>query len=161
MLSLRKSGMDTLSPDKLSLLLLSRKPIQPTLSPPECWWLEPRGISSPASEILEIVASLASTNPRNPCPRPELALLRTCKQTIMNCKYWVCRSITCSSQRQVHLLPDTLVRLVKVQQSPLGLRGPLLCCRVALIFCKYSSTIFFTAERVLIYGLSIIWRLSC
>ena len=27
---------------------------QPTLSPPECWWLERWGISSPASKILEI-----------------------------------------------------------------------------------------------------------
>ena len=70
-----------------------------TLSLPECWWLEPRGISSPAFKILEIVASLASTNPRDPCPCPELALFCTCKQTIINCKYWVCRSITCSSQR--------------------------------------------------------------
>ena len=48
-----------------------------TLSPPECWWLERRGISSPASKILEIAGS---TKPRDPCPHPELALYCTCKQ---------------------------------------------------------------------------------
>ena len=37
-------------------------------------WLERRGISLPAFKILEIVASLASTNSRDPSPRPELAL---------------------------------------------------------------------------------------
>ena len=51
-----------------------------TASPPECWWLERGGISSPASKMLEIVASMASNNPRNPCPHPELDLFCTCKQ---------------------------------------------------------------------------------
>ena len=35
-----------------------------------------------------------------------------------------------------------LIRLIEVQQSSLGLEGPLLCCRVALIFCEYSSFFF-------------------
>ena len=39
-------------------------------------------------------------------------------------------------QRQVHLLPRYS------HQSPLGLGGLLLCCRVAPIFCEYSSAIF-------------------
>ena len=58
-------------------------------------------------------------------------------------------------QRQVHLLPRYS------HQSPLGLGGLLLCCRVAPIFCEYSSAIFFRAEQVQISGLPIIWRLSC
>ena len=70
--------MDMSSPDKGSLLLLSRKPIQ--LNLPECWWLECGGISSTASKILEIVAFMASNNPRDPRPHPGLALFCTCKQ---------------------------------------------------------------------------------
>ena len=33
---------------------------------------------------------------------------------------------------------------LQVHQSPLGLRGLLLCCRVAPIFCEYSSTILYS-----------------
>ena len=84
--------------DKLSLLFLTRSPTENSfrLSAGGC---NAEVFFSPASKILEIVASLAST-----CPRPELAIFCTCKQTIINCKYWVFRSLTCSAQRQVHLL---------------------------------------------------------
>ena len=52
--------------------------------------------------ILEILVSLVSAIPKDPRLRPGLALFCTCKQTIINCKCWVCPSITCS----VHLLPQ-------------------------------------------------------
>ena len=37
--------------------------------------------------------------------------------------------MTCSAHRQVHIFPQysTLIRLVEVQESPLGFGGPLLC----------------------------------
>ena len=54
-------------------------PSNGTLSLPECWWLQRRGISWPASKILDIVASLASTNTRHPSFRLELALFCICK----------------------------------------------------------------------------------
>ena len=37
-------GLDILSPDKLSLLFLTRSPYNWKLFPPECWWLQRRGI---------------------------------------------------------------------------------------------------------------------
>ena len=51
-----------------------------TLSPPECWRVARRGNSWSASKILEIVAYMASTNPRGPRPHPELARFCPCKQ---------------------------------------------------------------------------------
>ena len=54
-----------------------------------------------------------------------------------------------------------IIRLIKVQQSLLGLEGPLLCCRLAPILCDYSSQVlFFTAERVPIFDLPNNWWLS-
>ena len=70
------------------------------------WKVERRGISSPASTVSKIVASFASTNPKDPFPRPELTLFCTCKQTTTNGKYWVCQSLTYSAQRQAHHLPQ-------------------------------------------------------
>ena len=70
----------------------------------ECLWPARRGISSPVSTVLGTGAFFASTSPEDPRTLPELALFCTCKQTIINCKYWVFRSLTCSAQRQVHLL---------------------------------------------------------
>ena len=51
--------------------------------------------------------------------------------------------------------------LSKSTRLLLGLEGCSCAAdRVAPIFCEYSGTIF-TAERVLIFGLLIIWQLSC
>ena len=77
--------MLTLSPDKLSLLLLRRKPIQ--LSLLECLWPARRGISSPVSTVLGTGAFFASTSLEDPRTLPELALFCTCKQIIIDCKY--------------------------------------------------------------------------
>ena len=158
MLSLRKSGMDTLSPDKLSLLLLSRKPIQPTLSPPECWWLEPRGISSPASKILEIAASMAFTKLRDPRSHPELALFCTCKQLwIANTEFVhnLLSSASSSSSSSIHSSNSS-----KSNSRLSGLEGRS-CAAEWLRFFVSTRVLFFTAERVPISGLPIIWRLSC
>ena len=76
MLSLRKSGMDTLSPDKLSLILQNRKPNQHSLRLSAGGWNAEVFPRQPPKSW-----KLASTNPRVPCPRPELALFCTCKQT--------------------------------------------------------------------------------
>ena len=53
-----------------------------TLSPPECWRVARRGNSWSASKILEIVAYMASTNPRGPRPHPELARFCPCKPEV-------------------------------------------------------------------------------
>ena len=81
--------------DKLSLLLSSLLFVEQEANPTEHplrlsaggWNVERRGISLPASTVLEVVASFASTNPKYPCPRPELTLFCTCKQTTTNSKY--------------------------------------------------------------------------
>ena len=72
----------------------------------ECLWPARRGISSPVSTVLGTGAFFASTSLEDPRTLPELALFCTCKQTIINCKYWVSQSITCWAQRRVHPTPQ-------------------------------------------------------
>ena len=63
MLSLRKNCMDW-TPSHLTSwasLFLTISSSNGKLFLPECWWLQPRGISSPASKILAIVDSLPSS----------------------------------------------------------------------------------------------------
>ena len=143
MLSLRKSCMETLSPDKLSLLLFSRKSIQlKTLS--ACVLMaETHKYFLTSLQVLGIVVFLASSNPRDPGPPQELALFCTCKQTIINSKYWVCQSMIWFC----HWVVGT--KKVKV--------GPKKAVQRLQIF----AISFFTVEWVPISGLPIIWRFSC
>ena len=115
---------------------LTRSPSNWKLFPPECWWLQRRGIFLASLQNLGNCGLLGLHLPSSRAG---------CKQTIMNCKYWVFRSLTCSAQFIFFI--KNLFSLIEVQQSPLWLEGPLFCCRLAPIFCDYSSTIF-TAERV-------------
>ena len=74
---------------------LTRSPSNSKLFPPECWWLQRRGIFLASLQNLGNCGLLGLHLPSSRAG---------CKQTIINCKYWVFRSLTCSAQRQVHLL---------------------------------------------------------
>ena len=99
MLSLRKSYTEMPSPDKGSLLLLSRKPIQlNSLSA----WMRRYFLASLQNLGNCGLHGLHQSKGSSPPSRTGSFLFL---QTIMHWKYWVCQSITCSTQRQVHLPP--------------------------------------------------------
>ena len=108
-------------------------------SPPECWWLEAEAFPCQPPKSLKLWP---------PWPPPIQRIITSSRassflylQTIINWKYWVCQSITCSAQRQVHLLPRYSHQTRRSPPVSLGLGGLLLCCQVAPILCEYSSTI--------------------
>ena len=98
--------------------------------------------------ILEILVSLVSAIPKDPRLRPGLALFCTCKQTITNCKCWVCPSIT-------------FIFFLKTHRSPAVSSWVWRARPVLPSGSDFLRAIFFTAEQVPISGLPIIWRLSC
>ena len=74
MLSLRKRCIETLSPDKLSLLLFTRKSIQLKTLSAGVLMAETHKCFLTSLQVLGIVVFLASSNPRDPRPPQELAL---------------------------------------------------------------------------------------
>ena len=139
MLSLRKSCMDW----TYSLLtswasfFLTRSPSNSKLFPPECWWLQRRGIFLASLQNLGNCGLLGLHLPSSRAG---------CKQTIINCKYWVFRSLTCSAQRQVHLLHQESHQTHRSPAVSSWARRTAVVLPIGSNFLRLLKYCFFTAD---------------
>ena len=146
MLSLRKCCLDALT--TWVFFCWAGSPSNWSFFPPECCWLERRGIYLPASTVLEIVASLASIKPKDPVPRPKVTdsflYLQSNNLQILSL-LTTNRLSSASSSSSSSMLSSDLSPL-------LGLQGrscaPNFGEYWSSIFCSRASTIFLFAHYV-------------
>ena len=157
MLTLRKSCKDTLSSNKPSLLLLSRKPI--LLNTLSAWELVAgtqryflAGLQNLGNCCL---LSLHQFMGSKPSSRAGLCLqANNYKLQILSSLINNLVSSTSSSSSSLKISSDSSISLL------LGLEGHSRAAKWLRLFAS-TRVLFFTAERVPILGVLIIWRLSC
>ena len=141
-------GLDILSPDKLS-------PYNSKLFPPECWWLQRRGIFLASLQNIGNCGLLGLHLPSSRAGYILYLQANNYKLQILSFSIINLLSSASSSSSSSRISSDSS----KSSSLLLGLKGR--CCAANwLRFFVITQVLFFTAERVPISDLPNNWRLS-